>query len=49
MTDDLIFFSLTLNSTSKITTESNGGSRDLQHEKSKNLEKCLFELSAPAY
>jgi len=49
MTDDFIFFSLTLPSTSKITTENNGGSRDLQHEKSKNLENCLFELSASAY
>ena len=49
MTDDLIFFSLTLPSTCKITTEHNGGSRDLKHEKSKNLEKYLSELSASAY
>ena len=49
MTDDLIFFSSTLPSTSRITTESNGDSRDLQYEKSKDLEKCLSELSAYGY
>lgn len=49
MSSDLIFFSLALTSTSKITTETNGVSRELQHEKSKNPEKCLFELSTSAH
>lgn len=42
MTND---FSLTLPSTSKIS-RSNGDSRDLQTEKTKNNEKCLFESCA---
>lgn len=49
MSSDLIFFLLVFISISKIIIEINGVLRELQYEKFKNFEKCLFELSTFVY
>lgn len=49
MADNSIFFSLTLLPLGKSTTASNEDLRDVQHEKSKDPEKYLFELSTHAF